>query len=61
MIGVSDAIEYSARKGTRTWGLGLFPCEPNSIKAGTVHSAGGAVLVQMPDEAVFTLAGALER
>jgi hypothetical protein len=45
----------------RTLAVGLATRELNCGKACTVRSEGGVVRVRMPGEAVFTLAGTLEK
>jgi O-glycosyl hydrolase len=60
--GGSDRVEIATGEGeSRTWDVYLTTRELNCVKAGTVRSAGGVVRVQMPDEAVFTLVGTLEK
>lgn len=60
--GGSNAVEISTGEGeSRAWDVYLTTRDLNCVKAGTIHSAGSVVRVQMPDEAVFTLVGTLDK
>jgi O-glycosyl hydrolase len=60
--GGSNSVEITTGEGdSRTWDVYLTTRDLNCVKAGVVHSVRGAVRVQMPDEAVFTLVGTQDK
>ncbi len=60
--GGSNSVEISTGEAeSRTWEVYLTTRDLNCVKTGAVRSANGVVRVQMPDEAVFTLVGTLDK